>query len=183
MKKEIAATNKRAKEARERISALSEEHNQIHTKGAEARAALAAVGGEPQATDFEDSNSWSRAVFDWRRAHMKETQAVQESENEARQHEIAAEIESANAEIAAAENERMGLVAEHFATQADELAGQLHASLLKFEATRDHNRDYGLKNLKTWKAVNYYGVHTVETSMVSPAVIDFSPHALAAEIN
>ena len=183
MKTGIGATNARAKAARERIAALSVEHNEMHASAAAARAALEAVGSEPQAADFESSQGWSQAVFDWRRAHVKAVEDVRNSEDEARQHAIAAEIEAASAEIAAAEADRAQLMAEHFAAQADALAGQLLAAVRKFEATRNPNHDYGLKILKRWQVTNYSGVMTLEPSIASEAVIDLSHHALAAELS
>ena len=182
MKTGIGATNARAKAARERIAALSVEHNEMHAGTAEARAALAAVGREPQAVDFESSEAWSQAVFDWRRAHLKAVEDVRRSEDEARQHAIAAEIEAANAEIVAAEADRAHLIAEHFAAQADTLSGQLLAAVRKFEATRNPNHDYGLKILKRWQLVNYSGVMTLEPSIANEAMLDLSHQALAAEV-
>ena len=182
MKTGIGATNARAKAGRERIAALSAEHNDIHAGAAEARAALVAVGSEPQAADFESSEAWSQAVFDHRRAHLKAEEGVRNSENDARQHAIAAEIETAKAEIAAAEADRAHLMAEHFSAQADDLAGQLLTAVRKFEATRNPNRDYSLKFLKRWQLVNYSGVMTLEPSIASEAALDLSHQALAAEI-
>lgn len=183
MKTELAGTNLQARKARERIVALSDEHNRIHSSGAEARAALAAVGSEPQAAAFESSEAWNSAVFEWRRAHLKAQEAVSACENEERQLAIAAEIEVAKGEIVAAEAERAHLIAEHFAAQADALAGQLISTVRKFEATRNPNREYRMKNLKRWQVTNFSGVLTMEPSIATEEPIDLSHQALAAEIS
>ena len=188
MKKELAGANDRAKSARNRIAQIYEDQAAVNVQVSEATAALDALGAEPQSTDFEDAQTWQRAVFDYRFNHARALAAVQALEQHPTLLTAVDNVAAAQAQILEAENDRAALLAEHFGAKMNEAAKVLVAAIKKYNAASaagDPNRQIApaYDCLKSWQWKNVYGLLQFEPIMVSDDVAVLSFSDLMAELS